>query len=353
MKRRQRCRRQQAGAGPDRAQAGQIGIRPLRVFRQGLERGGHLQGERGAFVCDAVQRGRGVEARKEQDARTDRQRRQGLEAQAADVEQRQHGEHGVAGRQALDLGGDGHVGQQVALGMHRGLGGTRGARGVDQQHRCVPRFGDLQAVWVRGGGVQPARQLRHRDEGAGGRRGLRQRLGGRCEVGVVHQHPRLAVGQHGGPLGGGKPVVQRHQLRTEPRQRKQQHDLQRVVQPQPGDPVTGLHPVLRLQMAGDGRGPARQLRKVRVRARRRCGVACTQRESAWPFARQALQQAVQRTGGRENRGRDLGHLPNFTRAAQRVHTRARPYAWPSSPIRRRVVPARTRDAWRALSRPLH
>ena len=63
------------------------------------------------------------------------QRGQCLDAQAADVEKRQHRRDHVVRRHALHGGSDPHVGQQVGLRVHRGLGPTRRTRGIDQQHR--------------------------------------------------------------------------------------------------------------------------------------------------------------------------------------------------------------------------
>ena len=126
-------RRQHAGAGPHRPQAGQIDLRPLRMLDQRLHRGRNLQRQRRPVLCQRRQRRIGAEARVQQHAGARVQARQSLDAQSADVEQRQHGQHRVARRDLLQLRRDAHVGQQVGLGVDGGTRPAGGAGGIDQQ----------------------------------------------------------------------------------------------------------------------------------------------------------------------------------------------------------------------------
>jgi hypothetical protein len=92
---------QRAGAGPGRAQAGQVRGGPGRVLgHQRLHDGRHHERERGFVPGDALQQGRCIKARVQDDAGPGIQRRQGLDAQAAHMEQRQHGGHRVSRRDA-------------------------------------------------------------------------------------------------------------------------------------------------------------------------------------------------------------------------------------------------------------
>jgi len=118
---------QRAGAGPDRAQARQVGAGPRRMLDQRLHRCRHLQRERRALGRECLQRGAGVEAPVQQHTGAGVQRRQRLDAQAADVEQRQHRQHAVVRRDGLGFSGGRHVGQQIGLRMHGALGPAGGA----------------------------------------------------------------------------------------------------------------------------------------------------------------------------------------------------------------------------------
>ena len=226
---------QRAGAGPDRAQARQVGRCPARVFDQPFHRRRHVQGECRSLAPDGIQRRTRVEAGVQQHRGPGVQRRQRLDAQATDMEQRQHREHPVLAGQRLDLRGRSHVGQQVGLRVHRALRQTGGARGVDQQRRAL-RCGVDRGIARCRGGDQRVDGVRRQASS------LRQRLGGIGPGGVVQQGNRRAVGQHRMPFGACEAKVQRHQHRADARQREQQCELVRVVQPQPRDPVAGAHP---------------------------------------------------------------------------------------------------------------
>ncbi len=236
----QQIGRQQAGAGPDGAQAAQVGPCPARVLLQRLQRGGHLQRERGERLGQGVEHGARVETAVQQHRGAARERRQRLDAQPAHVEQRQHREHRVLLGDLLHLRGDGHVGQQVGLGVHRALGLARGARRVDQQHRVVGAARMVREAFRRLGGQLVADVQRvhgqGRDPVRGGQRA--RRFG---EGLVVHQQHRRTVVEHTGPLGGGQSVVQRHQHGAAVRQSEQQGDLRGVVEAQPGHAQPALH----------------------------------------------------------------------------------------------------------------
>ena len=69
------------------------------------------------------------------------QRRHGLDAQPADMEHRQHGQNMVLAGQLVAVHRVDRVPDQALLGVHRTLGLTGRAGGVDQQHRIpfLPR----------------------------------------------------------------------------------------------------------------------------------------------------------------------------------------------------------------------
>jgi len=293
----QRCR-QHAGAGPHRPQAGQVGLRPVRVIDQCLHRGRHLQGQRRPFLRQRRQRRIGAEARVQRDAGAGAQGRQRLDAQAADMEHRQHREHPVLRGDLLHLRCDPHVGQQVGLGVEGGARPAGGAGGVDQQHG-----GSVFTYLGRGIGrlrrIQRCQRV-HRDCAARAKRCCLL-----AQSRVVHQMRWLAIAQLAIPFSRRQPDVQRQQHGADARQREQQHQLVWMVQPQPGNALAGAHAPAMPQQCGHAGAAIGQLSISQFTALE------AQRRRVRPAGGVVLRQLRQAL--REGQGL-LGHLPNFTAA---------------------------------------
>ena len=134
-------------AAVDEAQAVQWRNRPIRMLQQRPHRRRDQQADGGPPLAHCRQPGAGLEARQQPYRRADGQRRQRLDAQPADMEQRQGRQHPVSRCQALHGDRRIDVGQHAAMGVDRALGAAGGARGVDQQQVVGSVFGSVFGLW--------------------------------------------------------------------------------------------------------------------------------------------------------------------------------------------------------------
>ena len=94
----------------------------------------HRQGR--TVALDGGERGLRREARMDGHGRAVMQRRRGLDVEAADMEERQHGQHMIVRGEAVHVLAHHAVPQQRLLPQHRALGPSRRAGGVDDQQRA-------------------------------------------------------------------------------------------------------------------------------------------------------------------------------------------------------------------------
>ena len=112
----------------------QVGIHKIWVLNHGAQRGRHQHRHAGAARLHIGQPGTGVKAGVQRNHGARIQGRQGLDAQAAHVEQRQRGEHLVRAGERMRVARDDAVRHQPGLRVQRAFGFAGGAQGVDQQH---------------------------------------------------------------------------------------------------------------------------------------------------------------------------------------------------------------------------
>ena len=160
------------------------------------------------------------------------QGRRRLDVQPSDMEQRQDGEHVIVGREPMHVLAHDAVPEQCLLAQHRALRPTRGPGGVDDKQRR--REVDAR---VAARAAPRAEQLFERE--AARRRKvepddacLRLRLGKRCDHGpkcLLDQEraARMRRSRMKSCSGDGKPPVQRHEHRAEPRAGIEQDEIVR------------------------------------------------------------------------------------------------------------------------------
>ena len=205
-------------AAVDELQRRQVGRRPIGVLDHRPHHRRHQQAGARPPGGHVVQPGGRVETCLQLHAAAGGQRRQHLDAQAADMEHRQHRQHARGGVETLGVDGRGDVGLHAGHGVDGALGLAGGARGVDQ-HQVA-------------GFVPGCPRLRQRRQG--------QHLGRQRRVGVVVQQLLQAGVLHDeGQLGRRQAPVQRHPARAQAAAGRQQRQRAQAVVGQPADAVAG------------------------------------------------------------------------------------------------------------------
>ena len=128
---------------------GQIGGGPVRMLGHRLDGRRHQHRQGRTVALEGGERRVRREARMDGHGGADVQRRRGLDIEAADMEERQHGEHMIVGGEAVHVLAHHPVPQQRLLPQHRALGPSRGAGGVDDQQRAAEIGVRIAAVAVR------------------------------------------------------------------------------------------------------------------------------------------------------------------------------------------------------------
>ena len=235
-----------------------------------------------------MQRVIGREAGMNGDRRTEMQCRRGLDVHAADMEERQHGQHMIVRGHGMHVLAHHAVPQQRFLRQHRTFWPPGGAGGVNDQQRRVPI--DVRLAPVAAAGVDQRRQIvtRLRCVVQADNPRLRQHIGerraDRIESGFDEQRLHLGIAQDEHLFGHREAPVQRHQHRTQSRTGIKQRQILGRVKPQHGNPVAAMHAELRLHRArqgSDARGknsvaPRLSLIPQRRLVRREGGVAVDQ-----------------------------------------------------------------------------
>ena len=131
-----------------------------------------------------------------------------------------------------------------------------------------------------------------------------------CHRGVMDQVTGCAVGHQQVPLRRREPEIERQQHGADPCQRKQQHQLPRMVQPQPGHPVTGAHAPCVPQNGGCA---------VALGLERAVRNSLTAELHSWSVRLQRSMR-LKHTGQRLSWAISV-HLPNFTAGTSDPRTR--------------------------------
>ncbi len=229
-------------SGGDRRSEDEIGRGPARMLGHRLHDRRHQHRQGRPVARDGGERRVRREARMDRHGGAELQRRRGLDVEAADMEERQHGEDVIVRGQAVHVLAHHAVPQQRLLPQHRALGPPGGAGGVDDQQRAAE-------VGVRVAAIAAARRQQRVECGASRRReiepddaGVRQTAcpaAGRTAAKACSTTSTFTdgIGQDEQLLGHREPPVQRHQHGAEPRAGIEQHQIVGMVQAEDRDAV--------------------------------------------------------------------------------------------------------------------
>ena len=191
------------------------------------------------------------EARMDCHGCTKMQGRRGLDVEATDVKEGQHGEDMITGGEVVHVLAHHGVPQQRFLSQHRALGPSGCTRGVDDQQRTGEIGMRIAAVAARAPqqrverASMERRKIEAHDACVGHaffqhRQNIRKGL-------FEHQHLYRGIGQNEQLLGHGKPPVQRHQHGAESRAGIEQHQIVRPIQAEDRDAIATADAEFRLK----------------------------------------------------------------------------------------------------------